>query len=189
MSSFKDAVTEITPEKKPAPPLPAKVKPAAKLVKKAPNTLTMDVIGVLERTLLTGAPLGIACSAAGISVRTFHRWMAQADDEACRDPLILELAERVRAARATQDTEMFETLKGHAVTNAQVAIRLAEAQNPDVWVVEKKTKATVEATIAPKMPTEDLSMATAEELDELDRLDEARQLILNGIRARKALAA
>lgn len=194
MDDFRSSVAQLIP-----PSMVTKTEPAVEIIP-APEKpkarkgqhrgqLTHEVIGVLERTLREGMPIALCCRAAGISPKSLNNWLNEAEVEGCTDELKLELHDRVTAARAEQDQVTFELLKGHSIANHQVALRLAEAQNPDVWVPEKKSKLTVDATVKPQAQQDAYAGLTIEQLKELDELEEKKRLLLEQGRISKALPA
>ena len=90
--------------------------------------LTKEIAGKLVRLLKAGHVISVACSAAGIGERTFHRWMEQGWRDA--EGAYWQFRQQVLRARAQCEAALLNTVHKHAAKDWRAAAWLLERLFP-----------------------------------------------------------
>jgi hypothetical protein len=156
---------DLPPGLRKAPPPPAR----SQVMPSFNTSIQSWMIPVIEKAVRAGLPIKLCAGLIGIAPRTLTRWRELGQQDNCPDPLLVELSLTVEKARAEAALAGVELMQMHAARDWKAAHALLQAQDPDTWSPQSKSKVELEVKVA---ETEDLSMLTDEELEMRARIEE-----------------
>jgi len=129
-----------------------------------------------------GVMIETACRTAGISARTYRRWLANADDPNA-DPKYAKFRDDADAARAKAEADSIQMVAGHAKDDWRAAAWFLERSFPAKYGRQTRTEVTgKDDTPLTMMPLTELhAIAAAHDAGMTPVLDEKRRRALRNL--------
>lgn len=143
-------------------------------MKGRPTKLTPTVQKTIIETVRVGATFEAACGRAGVPMSTFMEWRQRGAGESKRKKtkLYADFAEAVDRAVADAEIHLVATINKASSKNWQAAAWLLKNRHPDRYSDRTDLRHSGEISQPAKEP--DREGYTREELEELDRIEDAR---------------
>lgn len=139
------------------------------------------MVGAGERAFAGGLTIPAAARVLGIHPRTLAKWFAEAEEESCKDELLLSFVSACERGRANITDLLMGHLLNHAADDGKVALKLMEMVNPE-WNTAKKVDVSATVTAAALV---DYSHLSDDQMAVLAAADQLREDALNRAKARK----
>jgi hypothetical protein len=134
--------------------------------KKGSSKLQPWMVNAFAAAMKKGHTVASASDVIGVSARTVSRWLAEAENEDCKDDLLLEFAHAARSGRASVTGTLIEACMAHAITDPKIAFELLKVHQKDFNTAKK-----IEAEVTPMPVKRDLSSLSDEEVEFMQAIE------------------